>query len=290
MFSVDLLLNALVAGVLLGGFYAAVSLGLTVSFGQLNIVNIAHPAFVILGSYIAYMCNSRWGFDPILVGFAFTPVFFLIGAGLYRIYYESFERKDDEELRGLAFFFGVMFIIEVGLILVYGVDFRSVQAPYVGQNWKIGAVGVPTRMLVPFCVSLVMFGAVYLYMSRTFNGRAIMAVAQDRLALQLMGADPVRIKQLGFGISLATAAVAGALLIIIIPVEPSVGRLYIGQVFAIAVLAGLGSIPGTLVAALVLGIAESVVSTFFGPSWAPAVAFGILLLALAFRPQGLFGR
>ena len=291
MFSVELLLNALVAGILLGGFYAAVSLGLSVAFGQLNIVNIAHPAFVILGSYIAYMCNSRWGLDPILVGVAFTPVFFLVGVGAYRIYYESFERKDDEALRGLAFFFGVMFIIEVGLIMAYGVDFRTVQAPYIGQNWKIGGVGVPTRMLVPFCVSLVMFACVYLYLSRTFNGRAIMAVAQDRLALQLMAADPVRIKQLGFGIGIGTTAVAGALLIIIIPIEPSIGRLYIGQVFAIAVLAGLGSIPGTLVAALVLGIAESVVSTFFGPSWAPAVAFGILLLlALAFRPQGLFGR
>ena len=290
MFSVELLANALVAGILLGGFYAAVSLGLSVAFGQLNIVNIAHPAFVILGSYIAYMCNSRWGFDPILVGIAFTPVFFLVGVGAYRIYYESFERKDDEALRGLAFFFGVMFIIEVGLIMAYGVDFRTVQAPYIGQNWKIGGVGVPTRMLVPFCVSLVMFACVYLYLSRTFNGRAIMAVAQDRLALQLMAADPIRIKQLGFGIGIGTTAVAGALLIIIIPVEPSIGRLYIGQVFAIAVLAGLGSIPGTLVAALVLGIAESVVSTFFGPSWAPAVAFGILLLALAFRPQGLFGR
>ena len=290
MFSIELLLNALVAGVLLGGFYAAVSLGLTVSFGQLNIVNIAHPAFVILGSYIAYMCNSAWGFDPILVGLAFAPVFFFVGVGVYRIYYESFERKDAEALRGLAFFFGVMFIIEVGLIMAYGVDFRSVQAPYIGQNWKIGGIGVPTRMLVPFCVSLAMFGAVYLYMSRTFNGRAIMAVAQDRLALQLMAADPVRIKQLGFGIGIGTTAIAGALLIIIIPIEPSVGRLYIGQVFAIAVLAGLGSIPGTLVAALVLGVAESVVSTFFGPSWAPAVAFGILLLALAFRPQGLFGR
>ena len=290
MFSIELLLNALVAGVLLGGFYAAVSLGLTVSFGQLNIVNIAHPAFVILGSYIAYMCNSAWGLDPILVGLAFAPVFFFVGVGVYRIYYESFERKDAEALRGLAFFFGVMFIIEVGLIIAYGVDFRSVQAPYIGQNWKVGGIGVPTRMLVPFVVSLTMFGAVYLYMSRTFNGRAIMAVAQDRLALQLMAADPVRIKQLGFGIGIGTTAIAGALLIIIIPIEPSVGRLYIGQVFAIAVLAGLGSIPGTLVAALVLGIAESVVSTFFGPSWAPAVAFGILLLALAFRPQGLFGR
>ncbi len=290
MFSLELLLNALVAGVLLGGFYAAVSLGLTVAFGQLNIVNIAHPAFVILGSYIAYMCNSKWGLDPILVGIVFAPVFFFIGIGVYRIYYESFERKDDEALRGLAFFFGVMFVIEVGLIMSYGVDFRSVQASYIGHNWKIGGIGVPTRMLVPFVVSLLMFGGVYLYMSRTFNGRAIMAVAQDRLALQLMAADPVKIKQLGFGIGIGTTAIAGALLIIIIPIEPSVGRLYIGQVFAIAVLAGLGSIPGTLVAALVLGVAESLVSTLYGPSWAPAVAFGILLLALAFRPQGLFGR
>ena len=290
MFSIDLLLNAIVAGVMLGGFYAAVSLGLTVVFGQLDIVNIAHPAFVILGSYIAYMCNSMWGFDPILVGVIFTPVFFLLGAGVYRIYYESFERKDDEALRGLAFFFGVMFIIEVGLIIAYGVDFRSVQASYIGDNWQIGPVGIPTRMFIPFCVALAMFFAVYMYLSRTFIGRAIMAVAQDRLALQLMGADPVKIKQLGFGIGIATTSIAGALLIIIIPIEPSIGRLYIGQVFAIAVLAGLGSVPGTMVAALTLGLAESFVSTFYGPSWAPAVAFGILLLALAFRPQGLFGR
>ncbi len=275
---------------MLGGFYAAVSLGLTVAFGQLDIVNISHPAFVILGSYIAYMCNTLWGLDPILVGVVCAPVFYFVGVGVYRIYFESFEKKDDEALRGLAFFFGVMFVIEVGLILVYGVDFRSVEAFYIGANWEIWKIGIPTRMFVPFCVALAMFAVVYLYLSRTFNGRAIMAVAQDRVALQLMAADPVRVKQLGFGIGIATTSVAGALLIVIIPIEPSIGRLYIGQVFAIAVLAGLGSVPGTLVAAMVLGVAESFVSTFYGPSWAPAVAFGILLLALAFRPQGLFGR
>lgn len=290
MFSYDLLLNAIIAGVMLGGFYAAVSLGLAVSFGQLDIVNIAHPAFVILGSYIAYMCNDNWGLDPILVGLLATPVFYAIGVGVYRIYYESFEKKGDEALRGLAFFFGVMFIIEVGLIIAYGVDFRSVETSYTGENWEIGPIGIATRMFVPFCVSIVMFLSVYLYMTRTFNGRAIRAVAQDRLALQLMAADPVKIKQLGFGIGIATTALAGALLIIIIPIEPSVGRLYIGQVFAIVVLAGLGSIPGTLVAAIILGVVESLVATFFGPSWAPAVAFGILLGVLAFRPQGLFGR
>lgn len=290
MFSFDLLFNAIVAGVMLGGFYAAVSLGLTITFGQLDIVNIAHPAFVILGSYIAYMGNQWWGADPILTGVLFTPVFYALGVAVYRIYYAAFEKRGDETLRGLAFFFGVMFIIEVSLILVYGVDFRSVQAPYIGINWQIGPIGIPTRMFVPFVVSVIMFLGVYRYLSRTFTGRAILAVAQDRLALELMAADPVRIKQIGFGIGIATASVAGSLLIIIIPVEPSIGRLYIGQVFAIVVLGGLGSVTGTLVAAMILGIAESMVSTFYGPSWSPAVAFGILLLALAVRPQGLFGR
>jgi branched-chain amino acid transport system permease protein len=121
-------------------------------------------------------------------------------------------------------------------------------------------------------------------------GRAIQAVSQDRLALQLMGADPVKIKQIALGIAIATAAVAGALLIIIQPVEPSVGRLYIGRIFAIVVLGGMGSIGGTLLAALMIGVIESFIATFYGPSWAPAVGFGILLITLAIRPQGIFGR
>jgi branched-chain amino acid transport system permease protein len=110
------------------------------------------------------------------------------------------------------------------------------------------------------------------------------------MALQLMAADPIRIKRIAFAISIATASIAGALLIIIQPVEPSVGREYIGRVFAIAVLGGLGSLPGTLIGAMLLGIVESLTSTFYGPSWAPAVSFGLLLLTLAFRPSGILGR
>jgi branched-chain amino acid transport system permease protein len=117
-----------------------------------------------------------------------------------------------------------------------------------------------------------------------------MAVSQDQQALRLMAIDPVRIKRVAFGISIATASIAGALLIVIQPVEPSVGREYIGRVFAICVLGGLGSMPGTLIAAMLLGIVESLTATFYGPSWAPAVGFGLLLLTLAFRPAGLLGR
>ncbi len=286
----ELFVNAVVAGVLLGGFYAAVALGLSIVFGRLDIVNIAHPAFVIIGSYVAFIMNERYMLDPILSSLIFLPLFFLLGVGMYRMYYVCFERTGQESLSGLAYFFGIMFIIEVLLILYYGVDYRNVQAPYIGETLFLGFLGLPYRMLVPFIAAAILTGVVYLYLSKTFLGRAILAVSQDRLALQLMGADPVKVKQWAFGIVIATAAVAGALLIIIQPIEPSVGRLYIGRVFAIVILGGMGSISGTFFAALIIGIAESLVATFVGPSWAPAVAFGLLLVTLAVRPQGLFGR
>ena len=285
-----LLINAIIAGILLGGFYVAVTVGVSISFGMLDIVNIAHPAFIILGSYLAYIVNSRLGLDPVLVGLLMLPVFYALGAGVYQVYYLSFEKRGQEALRGLAFFFGILFITEVGLILIFGVDYRYVEARYIGPTETFGFVNLPYRMLVPCVLALGMFAALQVFLSRTFIGRAIMAVSQDQGALALMAANPIRIKRIAFGISIATAAVAGALLIIIQPVEPSVGREYIGRVFAICVLGGLGSLPGTVIGAMILGIMESITATFYGPSWAPAVSFGFLLLTLAFRPSGLFGR
>jgi branched-chain amino acid transport system permease protein len=289
-FSADLFLNAIVAGLMLGGFYAAVTVGVSISFGILDIVNIAHPAFIILGSYIAYLLNTRFGIDPVLASIIMLPVFYALGQVIYQVYYLSFERRGQEALRGLAFFFGLLFVTEVMLILAFGVDYRYVEAGYIGPSLHIGFVDFPLRMLVPCIVALLLFIALELFLSRTFLGRAVNAVAQDQLALQLMAADPIRIKRIAFGISIATCAIAGALLIVIQPIEPSVGREYIGRVFAICVLGGLGSLPGTLIAAILLGMIESLTATFYGPSWAPAVSFGVLLITLAVRPAGLLGR
>ena len=289
-FSASLFLNAIIAGLLLGGFYAAVSVGISISFGMLDVVNIAHPGFIILGAYIAYIVNSLYGVDPIVVALGLSPLFFLLGWALYRVYYLCFEKRGQESLRGLAFFFGILFIIEVALILTFGVDYRTVQSAYAETTLRWGELDFPLRLVVPFAVSLMMVGAIQLLLTRTFFGRAVLAVAQDPLALRLMGVDPIRIKTLAFALSIATAGVAGSFLIVIQPVEPSIGREYIGLVFAVCVLGGMGSLPGTLIGAFVLGLAESFTATFFGPSWAPAVSFGLLLLALAFRPSGLFGR
>lgn len=289
-FPFELFINALIAGLLLGGFYAAVTVGISISFGILDIVNIAHPAFIILGSYIAYIVNQRLGVDPILTAIIVLPLFYALGAAVYQVYYLSFEKRGQEALRGLAFFFGLLFVTEVLLILVFGVDYRYVQADYIEKTLRFGFFDLPLRMLVPFLVSALLLIGLQIFLSKTFTGRAIMAVAQDQQALSLMAADPIRIKRIAFAISIATASIAGALLIVIQPVEPSVGREYIGRVFAICVLGGMGSLPGTVIAALLLGIVESITSTFYGPSWAPAVAFGFLLLTLAVRPAGLLGR
>jgi branched-chain amino acid transport system permease protein len=288
--SFDLLANALASGLLLGGFYAAVTIGVSISFGMLDIVNIAHPAFIILGSYTAYIANNVFGFDPILSSVVLLPAFYLLGVAIYRVYDVSFERRGDTSIRGLAFFFGILFITEVTLVLIFGVDYRLVDAPYIGPSFHIGVVDLPLRLLVPFLVSLTLIGALQLFMSFTFIGRAVQAVAQDPLALRLMAADPSHIKRIAFGLSIASASIAGAILIIIQPVEPSIARDYIGRIFAICVMGGLGSFSGTLVAAVILGIVESLTSTFYGPSWSPAVAFSFLLITLAVRPAGLFGR
>jgi branched-chain amino acid transport system permease protein len=289
-FPTALVLNAIVAGLLLGGFYAAVSVGISISFGMLDVVNIAHPAFIIVGSYIAYIVHEWIGVDPIVVSIAVSPLFFALGMVLYRVYYLCFERRGQESLRGLAFFFGILFITEVVLLLVFGVDYRLVETSYSSTTLRLGVVDFPLRLVVPFVVSMAMVVGLQVFLARTFFGRAVLAVAQDQLALRLMGINPIRVKELAFALSIATAGVAGAFLIVIQPVQPAIGREYIGLVFAVCVLGGMGSIGGTLLGAFVLGLAESFTSTFFGPSWAPAISFGILLAALAFRPSGLLGR
>src|ERR1700746_443364 len=287
----DFLRAAVVLGLLLGCFYAAVSIGLSISFGLLDVPHVAHPAFLVLAAYGCYLLNNSYDIDPLLAGLLISPLFFLLGLITYRLYYETFERRgSDAAVRGIAFFFGGAFIIEVLIIMQFGVDQRSVTASYIGKAWRIGDLRIPIRQLVAFGVALALTGVLATYLSKTFMGRAIRAVAQDEEGLRLMGANPVHIKQFAFGIATAVLGLAGALLIVVAPVEPTLDRVYIGRTFCVVVMAGLGSITRTLIAAIILGGAESIVLTMFGASWAPAISFAMLLGILAVRPQGLLGR
>src|SRR5258705_6053335 len=207
-----------------------------------------------------------------------TPLFFVFGLAAYRLYYETFERRgSDAGVRGIAFFFGVAFIIEVLIILQFGVDQRSVTAAYIGKSWRIGDMRIPYRLLVAFAVAAALTLLLTLYLSKTFMGRAIRAVAQDQEALRLVGANPIRIKQWAFGIATSVLGVAGALLIIVAPVDPTLDRAYIGRTFCVVVMAGLGSMSGTLLSALILGVAQTNVLTLFCAFSAPPLSFATLV-------------
>jgi branched-chain amino acid transport system permease protein len=288
--SYELLAHAVLAGILLGGFYAAVSIGLAISFGYLNVPQVAHPTFLVMGGFGAVILN-RYGFDPILGGLLTMPVFFAFGWAVYTFYHHSFERRgEDADLRGIAFFFGLSLVLEITLSLMFGVDQQIVSAPYIGRSIALGDFRIPYRTLIACGGALLISGLFVALLRKTFTGRAIQAVAQDETALLIVGADPVRIKQIAFAFATATTSLSGALLAIIGPVTPGLGRLYLGKVFAIVVLAGLGSIRGVILASLVLGVTESLLLATAGTSWTPAVAFGIILVTLAVKPNGLFGR
>jgi len=285
-----LLLNGVVSGLLLGGLYAAAASGLAISFGMLDIVNIAHPAFMVAGGFCVVLIGTALGIDPLLAAVLQAPLFNAVGVGVYVFYHHFFERRGDEALQGLAFFFGIMFIIEVGLVMLFGPEQRYLDPPYAFVTLRLGEIDLPLRMLVPATLALVVIGLLFLYLRRSFTGLAIAAVAQDAEALRLMAVNPVRIKRLAFGLSVALAALAGGALVVVQPVDPSSGQVFIGRVFAIVIMGGMASLSGCVLAALAFGVMENLTATFYGPSWSPAVAFGWLLLVLAVRPQGLFGK
>jgi branched-chain amino acid transport system permease protein len=289
MLLLDLGLNALATGVLLGSIYALIAMGLAITFGNLHVPNVAHPAMVVGGSYAAVVGNS-YGFDPLVAGLLWAPPFYVLGLGVYEFYQRCFEaRGRGDTMQSLTLFFGLSLIIEVGLAVAFGTDLKSVKASYVGQALSLGFVAIPYRFLVPALLAPVVVVLLRLYLTHTNTGLAIRAVAYEERALHISGLNPAAVKRHAFGIAMSLAALAGAALVVIGPIDPFAGRAQLGRVFAIVVLAGLGTIPGTLIAAIMIGVAESFVTAFLSPSWAPGVAFAILLATLAVRPNGLFG-
>jgi len=289
MIYVDIGLNAVVSGIVLGCIYALIALGLAITFGVLHIPNVAHPALVIAGAYGVAVVNAK-GIDPIVAGLICAVLFYFVGLVFYEFYSRAFERRGrGNTLQSLTLFFGISLIVEIVLIVRYGTDLRSVDVGYVGTSLKLGFLRVPYRLLVPALLTLPVIFLLWLYLNKTHRGLAIRAVAHDERAVSIAGIDPAAIKRHAFGIATAMAAIAGSALIIIGPVDPFSGRVYLGRVFAVVVLAGMGAIPGTLVAAIVIGLAEALVTAFISPSWATGVAFVILLVTLAVRPNGLFG-
>jgi branched-chain amino acid transport system permease protein len=275
-------------GLLLGAIYAAVGVGFSLTWGVLNIINIAHGAMVMLGAYITWWLFSSFGVDPFLSIPLSMAVLFVLGYGLQRfiinrvIPYGVFMT--------LVLTFGIsLILIDLALIRFTG-DYRSVTPWYAGAGFDLAGVILPYQRLAVFAVSLLLVAGLNAILGSTRLGRAIRATALNRQAAQLNGVNIFHIYAITFGIGAAMAGAAGSLLSATQTITPVMGNTYIGKSFVIATLGGLGTVQGALVGGLVLGLAESIGSAVIGPSYQAAIGYGILVLVLVFRPEGIMGR
>jgi branched-chain amino acid transport system permease protein len=283
-----LLAQSLVLGILLGGLYALLAAGLTLYFGVMRVVMIAHSAFLILAAYLAWFFHERSGLDPLLSLVITVPLFFVVGYGMQR-FLVSRLRPISLTTMSVLLTFAVALTIEGLLGFVWTGTQRRVQLEYSGTSIEVFGVSVAVVKLIAFVLAAVSLGALYLILRRTSFGRALRATTQHPEAARLVGIDTDRVAGLGFGLGLATAAVGGTALALDYTIYPSLHWHWIGPLMAIIVVGGLGSIPGAAVAAMLLGVAASLLQVPLGTTWAQTVFYLALFVTLMIRPQGFFG-
>ncbi len=283
-------LQVLILGLLLGGVYALMASGLTLLFGVMRVVNLAHAAFIVVGAYGAYFAFELLGLDPFVALGLIMPAFFLLGMGLYRLLFPRIEGSPRFGEMTVLMTFGLALIIEGLLAFYFTGIFRSVDPPYATQAFILGPVFVPRAQLYASLTSVVLLIGLWAFLRMTRTGYAIRATMQNRVAAQVVGVNVRRISTVSFGIGMALAGAAGTLVSFIFTFFPARHWQWIAILLALIVLGGMGSLKGAVVGAVVLAVASSFVSDRIGPTWAPMTFFAALFVTLMVRPRGLFGK
>lgn len=284
----QLIIQALLLGLLVGGVYALMSSGLTLVFGIMKVINIAQGAFLVLSAYVSYVLYSNWQIDPLLSVVVTVPMMFGIGA----VFYSGVIKRLTTEFSAFTVLvtFALAITIEGILGTIFGGDFVSARPAYARGSITLGDYYyIPVSRLITFIFAALTLITLYWLMSRSKLGRSIRATIQNRSAAQLVGVDVERVTAITFAIGVATAGVGGSLLTLLTTFYPASHLLWISRLLAIIVLGGMGSLPGAVVGALILGGAESIAAVTISLSWSPIVFYILLLIILLLRPQGLLG-
>ncbi|HVH73597.1 MAG TPA: branched-chain amino acid ABC transporter permease [Stellaceae bacterium] len=279
--------QAVINGLLIGGIYALVSIGVTLIFGVVKIVNFAQGEFVMIGMYISFFLATRFGFDPLLSLAVSMPVLFIVGVLLQRLLIRRVLALGDMPQIFLTFALSLL-LMNLALLL-FTADYRTVQTPYSEAAIHIGPLYVAVAKLIAFLVAMLLSGILWVFLHTSDLGKAMRAAAQNRDVAMLMGINPDRVFCVAVGVSLALAGAAGSLLMPFYPAYPLVGQVFVLMAFVAVILGTLGNVIGALLASLMMGVAESLGIQFVGADSGLIVVFLMLLLTLAFRPSGLFG-
>jgi branched-chain amino acid transport system permease protein len=283
-----LLFQSIILGLLLGGLYALLAAGLTLYFGVMRVVMIAHSAFLILAAYVAWYFHRETNLDPLLSLAATVPAFFAIGVLMQRLLLARL-RPLTLTMMSVLLTFAIALVIEGALGYAFGGTQRRIQLGYGGASLELLGARIAVVKLIAFGLAAASMLGLYVLLKKSRFGQALRATIQHPEAAQLLGMDTDRIAGYGFGIGLATAAVGGTALALDATIYPSLHWHWIGPLMAIIVVGGLGSVPGAAIAAMVLGMLQSLLQIELGTTWAQTVFYVALFGTLAFRPQGLFG-
>lgn len=284
MLSLQILANGLV----LGGLYACIAAGFSLVWGVLNVINILHGSFIVLGGYLAFFAYAKLGIHPFVSILIAAPVFFALGYAIQRGLVNRMIAAP--VLLTLTLTFGLDLMLSNAMLAAFTADFRKlVLDPPLGVI-SLGPVVLPVDRLLAMVLALALTGLLYLVLSKSRIGRAIVAVRMDREAAALMGVKVKEVYAITFGLGALMAGVSGPLLAMIFPISPLSGPVYLGKAFVICVLGGLGSVPGAMIGGLALGMVESFGALWFGPEHAVTLSFTLLILILLVRPEGLLGR
>lgn len=282
------LIQLIINGLLLGGIYALISIGLTLIFGVVEIINFAHGEFLMLSMYSSYWLFQLYGVDPYVSMIIVLPAFFVIGWAVQRIIIQPIINAPP--LNQIFATVGVSLVLQNAALFFWKADYRTVRTAYSGLSLKTAGLMISFPRLVAFFLALALIALLLTFLKRTYTGKAIRAIAQERRAAMLMGIDINRMYKVAFGIGIACVGAAGAMLIPIYYTFPTVGGLFVLIAFVVVILGGYNSLTGALVGGLIIGVVEAFSGFFLSPHLKEAVYFVIFILILLFRPTGLFGR
>lgn len=283
----DQLYQALIIGILMGGIYALIASGLNLVFGVMDIVNFAHGEFVMLGMYAVYVLTVGWGIAPYATLPIVAILLILASAIIYYLFISKIEERGHTQ--HILLTIGLSIVLINGAMMIWGPNYKTIESPLASESIRVLGVSMSRGWLIAFISAAFISLLLYLLLQKTYLGKKIRAVSQNREAAILMGINTRTIYLIAFCISGLVAGLGGALLANIYYISPASGSQFILKAFVIVVLGGLGNFWGTFVGGLIIGISESVGSVFILPSLAPIISYTLFVLVLWLRPQGLFG-
>ncbi len=288
MESLTNLATPIVIGILLGGLYVVAALGLSLVFGVMKVINVAHGNLVILGSYLAFAALTIWGLDPLLWLLPGIPLFFVMGILIEKYLLNRAAKMSADAALIIAF--GIALIVQNATQIIWTPQSRSLITGYSMQSFQVGNVYIPLVYLLDFAAALVVMVAIHQFLKGTYLGQAITAASQDRQTAELMGINPSRVYQIAFGIAMSLAAIAGVFFGLTFPFNPISGNALLIIAFGVIILGGLGSMVGTFIGGMIFGLSQTLGGYFWGPTAQLLIPFLMVLVVLTIRPQGLFGR